>query len=125
VFFWESEVMGFNAGRLASYEISSIRKLGKRLATPEFIVFVNSQTPPLGRFAVIVPLAVDKRAVVRNRCKRLIQESLRLLTTQLPPMEMVVLIKKDISGHKQPDIQNKLHKLFQVNKILKKVQCLL
>ncbi|MBU1326550.1 ribonuclease P protein component [Patescibacteria group bacterium] len=38
---------------------------------------------PLSRFAVVVSTKIDKRATVRNRIKRLIRESVRLLMPEI------------------------------------------
>ena len=52
---------------------------------------------PDTRAAVIISKKVDKRATVRNRCRRRVQEVLRLQFPQLKPgFDILVYIRKDI-----------------------------
>lgn len=58
------------------------------------------------RFTVIVSRKTLKNAVDRNRAKRLVRESLRLLLPQIQSgFDMVFLPKAEIINSKQPQVQ--------------------
>lgn len=69
----------------------------------------------VSRFAVIVSNKIDKRATVRNRIKRIVRESLRHLTSRIAPAtDCVVLVRSNISGKKQGDVEELLAKMFGI-----------
>lgn len=76
--------------RLPSHEISAIRAESKRIRTEYFDFYARSG---LARFAVIVGTHIDKRAVTRNRMRRLVQEAIRL-RTPLSSVDGVFVIRK-------------------------------
>lgn len=83
--------------RLPSPLIKSVMRRGKRIATDghQFIFIQN--TLPISRFAFVVPVSVDKRAVIRNRLRRLVRESVRLVLPQIAPgWDGVFLIRKGL-----------------------------
>lgn len=60
-------------------------------------LIVLQNTLPTSRFAFVVPASVDKRAVVRNRMRRLVRESVRLaLSVIAPGRDGVFLIRKGL-----------------------------
>jgi len=75
------------------------------------MVHKSSVTQPLSRFAVVVPKKVAKRAVDRNRMKRLVSESLHhLLPTIKPGIDCIIIAKTNFADTKQQDIKNELIK---------------
>ena len=61
---------------------------------------------PNSRFTVIVSKKTLKKAVDRNRAKRLVRESLRLLLSQIKPgFDAIFLPQAEIINHQQPQIQ--------------------
>lgn len=68
-------------------------------------IWVLNKTPT-SRFAVIVSTKIDKRAVKRNRMKRLILESIRhLVPTIQEGWDCVVIVKKRMSNLKQTEVE--------------------
>lgn len=61
--------------RLPAYDIPSVRTLGRRIRTEYFDYYVRAGS---ARFSVIVGSHIDKRATVRNRMRRFVQEAIRL-----------------------------------------------
>ncbi len=68
-------------------------------------IFAPNKTTT-SRFAVIVSLKRDKRAVKRNRMRRLIHESIHhLLPTIAGGWDCVVIVQKNIAGYRQIDME--------------------
>lgn len=66
--------------RLPSPEIKSVMRTGKRINGDGISLIYRKRdgSADASRFAFVVPVSVDKRAVGRNRLKRLTRESVRL-----------------------------------------------
>ena len=66
--------------RLPSPEIKSLMRTGKRINGDGISLIYRKRdgSADTSRFAFVVPVSVDKRAVGRNRLKRLTRESVRL-----------------------------------------------
>ena len=98
--------------RLPSSDVPVVRQKGKRAVTD--LLELRYLPHPAGtpRFAVVVPARVDKRAVYRNRMKRLVHESLRLLLPTLPAVNAIIFVRKyaDIT---QPQMQANVAALFE------------
>ena len=91
--------------RLPSPQIKSVMRRGKRVHEAGLTLFYQKLDPRLrgddvgevSRFAVIVPKAVNKRAVGRNRLKRLTRESVRLALGSLAPgWDGVFMVRKGL-----------------------------
>lgn len=73
-------------------DIDRVWKIGRSFATPIFSLKVAKNSLPDSRFAVVVGLKADKRAVVRNLAKRRMREAIRaLLPGILPGYDVLVL----------------------------------
>ncbi len=60
------------------------------------LIYIQN-TLPISRFAFIVPVSVDKRAVGRNRLRRLVRESVRLALPDVTPgWDGVFIVKKGL-----------------------------
>ncbi|MFC1646789.1 ribonuclease P protein component [Patescibacteria group bacterium] len=97
----------FQNGKFISYHGLNMRYVKKNLSAP--------------RLAIRVPLSTSKKAVVRNRIKRLLRESIRILIDRLKGADIVIVVKKDISKSKQRDVQKIIIKLFEKAGIFKKL----
>ena len=60
-------------------------------STPELLLLARPNTGSVARLGVVVPKKNVRKAVARNRIKRVIRESFRLHKNQLPPWDIVVL----------------------------------
>lgn len=67
--------------------------------------------PGCARLGVTVGKRVDRRAVLRNRCKRLIRESFREYRARLAPLDYVVIAKPGAAA--QVDLAQELHQLWR------------
>ncbi len=81
--------------RLSAYEIPLLFRSGKSVTGDGLQLRYTIRTEQTKRFAVVVPLSVSKKAVVRNRMKRLVRESIRHMLSDLPMgIDAVVLVKR-------------------------------
>ena len=61
------------------------------------------------RIGIIVSKRYSKKAVIRNRARRLVREAFRLIQNRIsPPTWLVVIIRKKISGQKVQQVQQEL-----------------
>ncbi len=77
-------------------DIKRVLKLGRRFSAPEFSLHTLQNTLNHPRMCVIVASGVSKKAVVRNRLKRQVRESLRLLIKEGKigyTIDMVVVVR--------------------------------
>jgi len=97
---------------LTSAEFERIFKHGKRTAAPLMALHVLAQSEGGARLGLVVSRKVDKRAVGRNRIKRVVREYFRQMRSQLQPGAYVVLAR---AGAKQADnaqLRQTLERLF-------------
>lgn len=87
--------------RLPSPEIKSLMRTGKRINGDGISLIYRKRdgSADTSRFAFVVPVSVDKRAVGRNRLKRLVRESVRLaLPTPAPGWDGVFMVRRGLGS---------------------------
>lgn len=115
--------------RLPAQEITPVMKAGRRIQGNGISMIykkLNSGSPQLGaeqasagmtgsaRFAFIVGVKVDKRAVGRNRVKRLLRESVHhLLPLIKPGWDVVIVAKKELVGKSQAEVEAVVQEVLQ------------
>lgn len=62
---------------------------------PYFTVLARPNAEPLARLGLAIAKKCARRAVDRNRLKRLVRESFRLERSGLPGLDLVVLCRRD------------------------------
>ncbi len=99
---------------LLSYSISTLTRTGLRLHAPLFQVTYLFSNAPISRFVCIAGLRVDKRAVMRNRAKRLLRESMKKILPQLSKKLDIALIARsaDWKNLAQTDVQKQLEEVL-------------
>lgn len=102
-------------------ELKRIKKEGN-LYQGKFFGLLLSQlnsTINVSRFAVIISNKIDKKAVKRNKIRRLIYEALWSLYPKIKNgAEGVFLVKKTISQATFLEIKDEIKNLFKKNKLL-------
>jgi ribonuclease P protein component len=71
------------------------------------------------RCGVVCGKKYSLKAVARNRAKRLIRESFRLLKASLEPRDIVVLAQRDMTDMSMPEIRGELAAVFRKAGIFK------
>ncbi|KKU87416.1 ribonuclease P protein component [Candidatus Gottesmanbacteria bacterium RIFCSPLOWO2_01_FULL_48_11] len=85
--------------RLPTPDVKQVMRSGRRLASPELVLIYQKNTTDASRFALIVPKSVDKRAVGRNRTKRLVREALRkLLPAIAQAIDGVIIARRKVES---------------------------
>lgn len=84
-------------------------KFASKITGPDFIVRYKKAKGPF-KAAVVVPKAAAKKAVDRNRIKRIITEALR--QTPKEDISIIVIVKKNIANLKTQEVKIKLTDLL-------------
>ena len=98
---------------------------GSYFGVKEFYIKFSKNDLDYSKISVVVPIKIDKRAVVRNRIKRQISEILRLMYKNIKPgFNIVFFCKNPILNSKQKEIKDQidfiLNKSELINKCLSK-----
>jgi len=97
---------------LTSAEFERIFKHGKRTASPLMALHVLAQDESTARLGLVVSRKVDKRAVGRNRIKRVVRDYFRKVRSQLQPGAYVVLARADAKQADNAQLRQTLERLF-------------
>ena len=98
--------------RIPSKNIADILRKGARIrgSCVDF-VYKNTTLPP--RFSVIVSTKIDKRAVVRNRMKRLVREAVwHILPSMKQGLDGVFIVRKKLPDN-EIDVEKQMQKLLK------------
>lgn len=106
--------------RLPGYLVPEVKKRGKFYPFASFaLLLLKKPEEKFSRFAVILSLKFSKKAVVRNKVKRKILDSIRLLLPKIKPGFLVVFLPKKILIEKSfGEIQKEVEKAFTRLKLL-------
>ena len=82
--------------------------------TEIFAVKYTTNNLPVSRFAFVVRKTVDKRAVVRNRIRRVFRSCIEEQLTQIVPgYDMLFFLEKGIINKQQPELCEELQQFLQ------------
>ena len=101
---------------LRNSEIKSILKQGQSFKTSHLIVVYQKNNLGFPRFAFVISRRFSKKAVVRNRVKRIIKEAIRLNNELLGNLsyDIVLIPKKDIYMKKMTDLIQDIQEIKRV-----------
>ncbi|MSR76567.1 MAG: ribonuclease P protein component [Candidatus Ryanbacteria bacterium] len=98
----------------SSRDIEIVIKRGRRHSTTPLMIWVLQKPKGPFRAAILCSKKVDKRAVVRNKIKRRIREAIRILSTRMPTIDLVVSAKLPIKDITTSDIKNLFYNVFHI-----------
>jgi len=108
-------------------ELIRVQEEGKLFQGRLFSLLVAPQPktsnlkPQASRFGFIISTKIHKRAVKRNRARRLLIEAIRSLLPKIKPgFDCVFLAKKPIIGKELAEFKKETERLFQKAKLLAK-----
>jgi len=100
-------------------EFGRIKKQGRLYHSQSFSLLLAKQSGD-SRFAFVVSKKIDKRAVKRNRVRRLLTESVRSLLPRLKSgMDVIFLAKKEITGRDFSQLSKEVNSMFTKLQLLK------
>jgi ribonuclease P protein component len=94
-------------------EFNHVRVKGHKLVGRYCLLVTAPDTDGKLRCGVICGKKYSNRAVKRNRARRLMWESFRLLKPQISTCHMVLIARKMIADAKQMDVQAELERLLK------------
>jgi ribonuclease P protein component len=95
-------------------EFLDIYRKGKRFETRNFTLIISINEAGGKRLGIAVGKRVVKKAIARNRIKRLLREYFRLNKGRLPSStDMVIIVRKDVSSRSYGDIFPELEGLLR------------
>ncbi len=98
-----------------SSEIKSILSKGKKFIFRNFIVICNKNQLGYLRYAVVVSKKVSKRAVDRNRAKRLLKELIRKhegILKELDGLDLIFIGRREILSKKLFELYPEFNELI-------------
>lgn len=103
-----------------SAEFQAVFKAGRRLSSPQLRLFAHVRAEASApRLGVAVSKKVDKRAVGRNRIKRLARETFRRERHRLPPGDYVLIAQPGASALSSDDLRAQWLQLLERARSLK------
>lgn len=91
-------------------ELQKVFRFGKAVHASSLVIkFVQIPGLSVSRLAFVVSKKVSKRAVVRNRIRRVLREELRTqLLPKLPIADYVIIVKPTAATYKTAELRNEL-----------------
>ena len=91
-----------------------LRKVGKSISSLSLRAFyISSPSLVNSRFAVVVGASVARKAVVRNRIRRVIQEAILECLPKILKVDMIVYPKKEIMDVDRKQIKKEIEQLLK------------
>jgi len=98
-------------------EFDYVRSTNFKIQTRSTILLVSDSPDNKMRFGVICGRKFNKNAVVRNRAKRLIKESIRRIKFQIPLRHILFIPKKGICSLKAWEVQGQIIEALKNNNL--------
>ena len=98
----------------SSYDFRRVKRIGRVARSPLFtVLYAPAKGRSVSRFGFIASTKFDKRAVVRNRARRLLREAVReRLEVIKPGFDIVLIGKKPIKDVKFQKVSAMLHQVL-------------
>jgi ribonuclease P protein component len=102
-----------NCRLLKPSEFKHVFDQPNKASTFSFLTFSRENQSTHSRVGLAISKKNAKRAVDRNRIKRLIRENFRLNKQKLPPVDIVILAKRGILEQDNEALQKQLYGLWK------------
>ena len=105
------------------YRLPATTKLShtRFLRTSLFGIKYAKNDLPVSRFAFVVKKSVDKRAVARNRIRRVFRSCIEELLEQIAPgYDMLFFLEKGIMEVMRKELFQELNRVFEIKGLLRK-----
>ena len=93
-------------------QFDNVFQLPFRVSSPLFTILAKANHLPHPRLGLTIAKKRVKLATQRNRIKRCCRNSFRLHQHGLPPVDLVLLVKGDISTTPNAELHKQLEKLW-------------
>lgn len=90
---------------------------GRSFFTPHFVIKLR-RTDSIPRFTVTVTTRVAKRAVARNRVKRVLREAIRLHLRRFLPGDYVIIVKAAALKLEAPELRESFLAAVRANRLM-------
>lgn len=94
-------------------DFAALRGRSRRIGTSHFLAEVLATDLPTCRLGQAVSRRVSKRAVDRNRIKRVVRDSYRLVRASLPAHDIVLVARPSAAGQTNAVLRADLARLWQ------------
>ncbi|NRQ44341.1 ribonuclease P protein component [Rheinheimera sp. YQF-2] len=94
-------------------QFDNVFQLPFRVSSPLFTILAKANQLPHPRLGLTIAKKRVKLAVHRNRIKRCVRNSFRLHQHELPGVDLVLMVKGDISNTANDELQRQLEKLWR------------
>ncbi|HUH37238.1 MAG TPA: ribonuclease P protein component [Spongiibacteraceae bacterium] len=84
-----------------------------KVSTPELLLLATPSDRPAARLGLVIGRKHARRAVDRNRVKRISREQFRHVAATLPPVDIIVLGRKGVANLDHATLHRQLQQLFQ------------
>lgn len=100
--------------RLPASDIPRIMKHGTRITGNGIVLITANNETDVSRFSFIVSTKIDKRATVRNRIKRLLSESVRLLLPTITKhIDCIMIARHELMGLNQKEVGKRVMEVLK------------
>jgi ribonuclease P protein component len=96
---------------LKKADFDKVFKKSVKVSNAHFLILIQKTSNPKSRLGLIISKKVDKRAVHRNRIKRIIRESFRNFE-HIDSCDFVVLGRSNLSMFNNSELFNSLNSLW-------------
>jgi len=101
-------------------DFRELKEKGRLYQSPFFgLVVLKKEDSNISRFAFIISRKISKKAVVRNKIRRLLAESVRINLEKIKKgYDFLFLVKKDMVGLKFDEVKKEVDKVLKKNNFI-------